>query len=779
VTTTDRPQALGDVVRSLALRHPDGMALLDQANGWTWSELDRWSEAIAAVIAAAVSEATGQGSGRVGLALGQTAVGVVALHGIARTGNSAVLVHPRLSAPEVTSLLERANCRVLVVDPAIEIHPPAGAATIVLDGVAVPHDGLQPAATTTNGAGTGDPTGELIVPTSGTTARPRLARLPFDRVMASASAWNAFLPPATGWLLSLGLAHVAGIGVVARAAQADVPVVVPSGQHPDQVWSAIASARERGVVVSHVSLVATQLERLLDSTDGAPPPDGLRAVILGGGPIPEALLRRALDAGWPVIPSYGLTESASGVVAAATSDVAAHMGTVGRPLLGAELRIDDDGRIGIRGPMVFDGYLDDEPSPGADPSDGAAASASTTDGWLATNDHGRLDDDGRLTVLGRLDDVIISGGEKIAPAEVEAALLAHPGIADVGVVGAADPTWGSVPVAVVVVRPGSTPSDDELRDHARARLADFKVPARFVRVDVLPRTDLGKIIRPDLVRLARTTGRRHAVTLSDGQVIAVRDRPATDGRPDAPVVVLLHATLATAGQLTGLARRLTGGARVLVVDRRGSGESRMASPAGVDVERHATDILELLDRLGIERAALFGHSFGGVVALRATVRAPERIHGLVVWEPPYLVLADRTVQAEMRAMTDDARLAFERDGPAAAARLFLDGVAGVGAWERLGPRQRDAIDREGPGVLADIAMAGLTADGLDTIDGPVVIATGGASVPFYRPIADALAARIGPNARRVDLADLGHPAPITDPDAIAALILENLQESDR
>jgi pimeloyl-ACP methyl ester carboxylesterase len=272
------------------------------------------------------------------------------------------------------------------------------------------------------------------------------------------------------------------------------------------------------------------------------------------------------------------------------------------------------------------------------------------------------------------------------------------------------------------------------------------------------------------------------VTLADGRGIAIRDidGPAgPDARPDVPVVVLLHATLSTGGQLLGLARRLSDHARVIVIDRRGSGDSPMATPAPVDVERHAADVIDVLDRLEIHDPILFGHSFGGVVALRAAVREPERVNGLVLWEPPYLVLADPAVQTEMRAMTDAANHAYVRDGPAAAARLFLDGVAGPGAWERLGPRQRAAIDREGPGVVADVAMGGLTAEGLDAIECPTVVATGGSSVPFYRPIADAIAAHIGSPARRTDLKDLGHTAPITNPDAIATLILETLQEPVR
>ncbi|MEO7230288.1 MAG: alpha/beta fold hydrolase, partial [Candidatus Limnocylindrales bacterium] len=526
-----------------------------------------------------------------------------------------------------------------------------------------------------------------------------------------------------------------------------------------------------GVVVSHASLVATQLAALLDVTADAPPPAGLRAVILGGGPIPEPLIRRAIEAGWPVVPSYGLTETASGVVALPSADVAMHTTSAGRPLPGVEVRI-DDGRIAVRGPMVFAGYLDDQP---------ATAAALATDHWLTTDDLGRLDADGRLTVLGRVDDIVISGGEKVAPAEVEAVLLNHPAVIEVAVTGIPDPTWGSVPVALIVTRPGMAPTDDDLSDHALGRLARFKVPARFIRVTALPRDDLGKVNR---AWLARQAADRHpeptcrSITLDDGQNITLRDLAPVADRPDAPVIVLLHATLSTSGQLLGLASRLAQRARVLLVDRRGSGESPMAHPAPVSVERHATDVIELLQRLGVERALLVGHSFGGVVALRATVLAPERITGFLVWEPPYLVMADPPVRARMAAMAIEVERAFAEDGPTATARLFLEAVAGDGAWKRLRPRQRHAIGREGPGVLADVSMRSLTADGLDSIACPAVVATGGSSEPFYRPIADALAARIGPSARRVDLPGLSHLAPIVNPDVIAGLVLD-LLDRDR
>jgi O-succinylbenzoic acid--CoA ligase len=221
----------------------------------------------------------------------------------------------------------------------------------------------------------------------------------------------------------------------------------------------------------------------------------LRAVLLGGAPIPPSLVTRALAAGWPVVPTYGLTEAASGVTALATSEATSRPGSAGRPLPGVALRIagpapDGSGEIQVRTPAAFSGYL-------ARPE--ATAAAFTLDGWLRTGDAGTLDAEGFLHILDRRDDLLVSGGENVVPAEVEAAIEAHPAIAEAGVVGRPDPTWGAVPVAAVVLRPGApTPSSAELRAFCRARLAPYKVPASFVVVAALPRTVSGKLRRTEL-----------------------------------------------------------------------------------------------------------------------------------------------------------------------------------------------------------------------------------------------------------------------------------------
>jgi o-succinylbenzoate---CoA ligase len=217
--------------------------------------------------------------------------------------------------------------------------------------------------------------------------------------------------------------------------------------------------------VTLVSLVPTMLARLLDAGLWEPPT--LRRALLGGGPITPALLRRAREAGVDVAPSYGMTETCSQIV------------TDGFPLLGTELRIADDDEILVRGRTISAGALG-------------------PDGWLHTGDLGRFDDRGALVIAGRKADTIVSGGENVAPAEVEAVLMEHPAVVDAAVFGRADAEWGEAVVAQVVLGEGATVSPEQLHAHCGERLAPFKVPKRFEPVTSVPRGVTGKLLRRDL-----------------------------------------------------------------------------------------------------------------------------------------------------------------------------------------------------------------------------------------------------------------------------------------
>jgi len=730
-----------EVVRAHARLRPDEPAILDGDLRWSWAELDRRADAVAAGLASA-GIVPGD---RVGLVAVSSAGVVAALHEMIRAGVVAVPLGPWLTQPEIDAIADAAGLRAIV--------GPSGAA-ISIKGA---RRAGSPSATA------------IIVPTSGTTGRPKLVRLSARQLDASADGWCAMLPPATGWLLSLTVAHVSGIGIVVRAARAGVPVVVPVTSDEEPIVPSLAAARSAGISVSHLSLVAPQLARLLET--GAPPPAEVRAILIGGGPIPETLVSRALAAGWPIVPSYGLTETASGVVAMPFGEARHRPWSAGRPLSGVELRIataaapDAIGEILVRGPMVFEGY-DNDPQ--------ASAAALDSAGWLHTGDLGSLDTEGWLRVVARRDEIIISGGENVAPAEIEAVLVSHPAVADVGVVGVSDERWGAVPVALIAFRPGARETDETLRAFARESLAPFKVPARVVEVAAIPRSPGGKLLRRSLPALVSAAGRRPSlagttrIEADDGQLLAVRDLPGPAG---AATVLVLHASLSTSGQLLRLAGRLQSDARVLMLDRRGSGASAMQNPAPVSIARHVADVLSALDAAKVDRPVVFGHSFGALVALEFAARHPERAAAVVAYEPPYLAVAAPALFARLGYVGEAVAIAYAGGGRAAAAQLFVRTVAGDDAWDRLGPGHQALLEAEGAGALADTSMADLDLAGLARIACPVVLATGGASDDFYAAIADSLAGVI-PGSRRVVLPGLRHTAPITDPAPIAELLRE-------
>jgi O-succinylbenzoic acid--CoA ligase len=776
---------------------PDAPATLEPARTWTFAALDAHADALAAgLVAAGVRPGD-----RVALLAAPSATAIALLAAAGRVGACVAPLGTMLTAPELAAAAVEIGPRLVVHDGEhADLTGALGVPTVRLDALAVCAGDAAVAGATDAAAPAPrlDPNAPAIaVLTSGTTGRPRVALLSHAAMAASAGAWSAALPQAAGWLLCLGLAHVAGLGVAWRAIGAGVPLSVVPAFDAEAVLGAL-----RHGSAGHVSLVPTQLVQLLDANDATgggraagrdtgdpahPAYPGLRAVLLGGAPIPPALVTRALAAGWPVVPTYGLTEAGSGVTALATADAAARPGSAGRPLPGVELRIvepsaDGTGEIQVCTPAAFSGYLG-RPE--------ATAAAFDPDGWLRTGDVGRLDAGGFLHVLDRRDDLLVSGGENVFPAEVEATIAEHPAIAEAGVVGRPDSTWGAVPVAAVVLRPGaSAPTDAELRAFCLARLAPYKVPVAFFVVAALPRTPTGKLRRPELrVSLTGVPGATGAATsrngrgarmsgastrtcnARDGVSLFYRAFAAVPGAERGIPIVLLHATLSASVQLVGLARLLAARGPVFALDRRGSGESAMPAPRPLDVAVHVADVAALLDAEGIAAAILVGHSFGGVVALEAAARLPERVCAVVAWEPPYGPLADAEARAGFATVATATERAYAAGGAVAAAATFLDGVAGDGAWQALPDRARAFLAAQGDGAYVDAALDGLDPGGLARIVAPVTVLSGSASDPFYAPIARAVVERVA-GARLVALDGLRHTAPITDPEPVAAAILD-------
>lgn len=305
--------------------------------------------------------------------------------------------------------------------------------------------------------------------TGGSSGRPKPIGLTHANHHWSAvgSALNLGVEPGDRWLCCLPLFHVAGLVILMRSAIYATSAVLHDGFDTDRVAAELESG---GITL--VSLVATQLARLLEAgADLASP----RLLVLGGGPLPEDLLAEAQGRGATVVQTYGMTETCSQVAALAPGDARRKLGSAGRPLLSAAIRVDDD-EILVKGPTLAPG-------------------AAAEDGWLHTGDIGRLDEEGYLWVTGRRTETIISGGENVMPAEVEAVLRRHPAIADAAVLGRPDPEWQEAVTALIVLANAERPSEEELRAHCAASLAPFKVPKRFEFADALPRTAAGKLQR--------------------------------------------------------------------------------------------------------------------------------------------------------------------------------------------------------------------------------------------------------------------------------------------
>jgi O-succinylbenzoic acid--CoA ligase len=312
--------------------------------------------------------------------------------------------------------------------------------------------------------------------TSGTSGEPRPVSLTYGNFLFSAvgSAFNLGVDPKDRWLCCLPLSHVAGLSIILRSVIYGTTAVLLDGFDTEQVATTLVSGD-----ISVISLVPTQLIRLLDAGADLSAP---RAILIGGGPVPADALQRALDRGATVVQTYGMTETCSQVTTLAPEDAARKVGSAGRPLLTTHVRI-ADGEILVQGPTVSRDALD-------------------ADGWLHTGDVGHIDDEGFLYVDGRRGEMIVTGGENVMPAEVEAVLVSHPAVEDAAVVGRPDPEWQEAVCALVVLGGGAEASEEELRAHCAESLAGFKVPKRVDFVTSLPRTHSGKLLRGELLESA-------------------------------------------------------------------------------------------------------------------------------------------------------------------------------------------------------------------------------------------------------------------------------------
>jgi O-succinylbenzoic acid--CoA ligase len=450
----------GWLARAAASR-PHSTAIETPGGSWSYEQLY-----LAARFAAGELSARGATAGaRVAITLPAGLEFAQALHACMLLGAVAVPIDPRLTDGERARIAS--GCAVLVDEPLGEGAPPASAP------LGESHD-LDATA--------------VVIHTSGTTSEPRPVELTYGNVLWSAlgSAVALGSDLRERWLCALPLSHVGGLSILLRSAIYATTAVVHERFETERVLHALHEER-----ITLVSLVATTLARLLDA--GLTDPPALRCALTGGGPVPAALVRRAQEAGVPVGLTYGLSESCSQVTTTPAAEIHPR-GAAGRdgelgdsprlsagpPLFCTRVQINSYEEILVQGPTVAPGAL-------------------SPDGWLHTGDLGALDERGRLQVTGRRADTIVSGGENVAPAEVEAVLEEYPAVMEAAVLGRSDEQWGEAVTAIVLARPGEDLDVERLRAHCAEVLAPYKVPKRFeLTAEPLPRTRSGKLLRREL-----------------------------------------------------------------------------------------------------------------------------------------------------------------------------------------------------------------------------------------------------------------------------------------
>ncbi|MDP2272279.1 MAG: o-succinylbenzoate--CoA ligase [Archangium sp.] len=433
---------------ALAARaRPDSVALIFQGRTYTWAEADREVAAFTDSLDVAAGD-------RVAVRAWNCPELAWLFFAASRRGAVFVPLNARLTSHELAPLLERLDARVSFGDLpgalSLSLRERVGVRASVASEVAA------------------------ALFTSGTTGAPKLVELTHANFTASARANAERLggEPTQRWLGTLPLFHVGGLAMLYRCALYGASIALEASFDAERACAAMDEG------VTHVSLVPTMLERVLE-VRGARPFTGVKAALIGGGPMTSSTLRRARAAGLPVLQTYGLTEACSQVTTEVPEE--ADGLTAGRPIPGVEVRITepDEGGVGeieVRGPTVAKGL-----GP-----------------WLKTKDLGSLDARGRLSVRSRRMDLILTGGENVYPAEVEAVLREYPGIRDVAVVARPDSEWGQVPVAVVVASEFEAAA---VTAWVRERLAAYKIPRAWVLVDVLPRNATGKLDRLGLLKL--------------------------------------------------------------------------------------------------------------------------------------------------------------------------------------------------------------------------------------------------------------------------------------
>lgn len=505
-----RLPSLGEWITRRSQRTPDRVALVFEDHSWSYADLDREIERVTAVMAV---RGVGVGDRVAYLGVNHPAL-LTVFFACARLGAAITPINWRLAEPEVRFIIEDSEASLLVYDeplaPVVELlREDRPSAFFLVNDLGVNSIlGAEPDLPTpdqSNG-GSGDDMVTLMY-TSGTSGRPKGAMISHDNMIASIISHDCSfgLGPGHVALVAAPLFHIGGLNVnLMNTFLKGGTVVLERGFDPARTLEVIPKQGVNSFFAAPV-----MLQMLASQPDFADADlSSVQWIYCGGSPAPPALVAAYAERGISVCQGLGMTEATPMVATTVPEDPTVKAGSVGKPGLLVDVRIVDDagqdcavgdqGEIVIRGANVIVGYWNR-------PEENSRV---LRGGWFHTGDVGVFDEDGYLYVVDRLKDMIISGGENIASAEVEACLLEHPAVAAAAVVGKSDEKWGEVPVTYVVPAPRHSIVTDELRAHAAERLARFKQPVEFWVVPELPRNAAGKVLKHELRRM--TSEHSHA-----------------------------------------------------------------------------------------------------------------------------------------------------------------------------------------------------------------------------------------------------------------------------
>jgi o-succinylbenzoate---CoA ligase len=323
----------------------------------------------------------------------------------------------------------------------------------------------------------------LILFTSGTSGKPKAVMLSFDNLIQSALIGDKVLnyTQEDKWLASLPFYHIGGFSIIFRAIMFGLPVIIPASLSNDDLREAINKYKP-----ALTSLVSNQLKKFIDIN--FIPPKELRNVLLGGGFSDNNLVLKAIEMGWKVAKVYGSTETSSFISFMNYEEVKIKPGASGKALQPNKISTTGEGEILVQSPAVMTGYYNNNEE----------TSAKIKNGLYNTGDFGYLDDEGYLFIEAKREDLIVSGGENINPAEVEKVILTHPYINEVCVIGIEDEKWGQAVYAAVVPKENMKFSENDLINYLKDKISGYKIPKKIISIDQLPKNELGKVLKDKL-----------------------------------------------------------------------------------------------------------------------------------------------------------------------------------------------------------------------------------------------------------------------------------------